>query len=49
MMWANDFSLQLYLEGMPCIAFFPEEKPRDNYVTDLLFVNLIFDEKGTTA
>ena len=49
MMWANDFSLQLYLEGRPCIAFFPEEKPRDNYVTDLLFVNLIFDEKGTAA
>lgn len=45
-LWANDFSLQLYLEQRPRIALFSEENLGNIHLTDLLFVNLMFDEQG---
>ncbi len=44
-LWAHDFSLQLYLEQRPRIALFDEENLGNRHLTDLLFVNLQFDDK----
>ncbi|HQV22470.1 MAG TPA: hypothetical protein PLJ88_05220 [Agitococcus sp.] len=44
-LWADDFSLQLYLEQRPRIALFDEENLGNQHLTDLLFVNLQFDDK----
>ena len=44
-LWADDFSLQLYLEQRPRIALFDEENLGHQHLTDLLFVNLQFDDK----
>lgn len=44
-LWADDFSLQLYLEQRPRIALFDEENLGNTHLTDLLFVNLQFDEQ----